>query len=115
MTLSHAEQPLRLAITLWPRHSEVVNGLLVQSTAFLVADDQHSPAAEPAETAYDGGIVSPQTVTLQLLETIYQVADVVASARSLLVPCDLNRCPCVVTTRLMLEALQRRLQAFDLL
>ena len=52
---------------------------------------------------------------LQLLEALDEVPDVVARARPVLVPRDLDGHPGVMATALVLQALQPRLQLLDLL
>ena len=89
--------------------------LLVEGATFLVPDDEHGAAAEPAEPADDRGVVGAQAVALELLKAVDQVADVVAGPRALLVARHLDRDPRVMATALVLQLPQAALQPLDLL
>src|SRR6185312_11383392 len=73
----HLHQAHGFAITLWPRHAEIVLQPALGIGALLVTDDADALAAEAAETADDGVIVTELAVTREGYKIFNQRRDVV--------------------------------------
>src|SRR4029077_2733469 len=109
--IRHAHQPGRLAIAFRPRHAEIVLEPAVGVGAFLVADDADALAAEAAEAADDGRVLTVLAVAGERHEVLDQGGDVIEAMRPLRMPRHLRLLPRRQARIELLERLRRL--AFD--
>ncbi len=75
--LGHLHQAQCLAVALRLGHAEVAHDLFLGGAAFLVADDHHRAAVDPAQAADDGLVVGEGAVAGQFLELFAEHLDVI--------------------------------------
>src|SRR5262249_56988437 len=89
----HLHQPLRLAISLRPRHAEIVLKAAFGRRALLMPDDANAFAAKAAEATDDRDVVAEFAVAGQRNEIGDEGADVIEAMGALRMASDLGFLP----------------------
>ncbi len=91
--LGHVEQPHGLAIALGPRHAEIMLEPTLGVGAFFVTDDAHAVAAEAAEPADNGGVLTKAAIARERGEVGDELSDVIEGMGPLRMPGNLRLLP----------------------
>jgi hypothetical protein len=76
------EEPKRLTVPFRIRHSEVALEALRRGATTLVPDDHDGNLSETGRSAYDGWIVSEESITVKLYEVAKYEFDIIERERS---------------------------------